>query len=47
MIKRMTMKDIGEFRIEEFPISRISTIDIGIAGYLLKEDMDYPEFFIY
>lgn len=26
------MKDVGEFRIEEFPISRISTIDIGIAG---------------
>ncbi|MCL6571942.1 MAG: 2-oxo acid dehydrogenase subunit E2 [Bacillus sp. (in: Bacteria)] len=26
------MKNIGKYRIEEFPISRISTIDIGEAG---------------
>lgn len=26
------MKNIDEYRIEEFPISRISTIDIGAAG---------------
>lgn len=26
------MKNVGEYRIEEFPISRISTIDIGVAG---------------
>ncbi|NLI90938.1 MAG: dehydrogenase [Peptococcaceae bacterium] len=26
------MKNIGEYQIEEFPLSRISTIDIGAAG---------------
>jgi len=26
------MKNIGEYKIETFPISRISTIDIGMAG---------------
>lgn len=26
------MKDIGEYKIETFPVSRISTIDIGRAG---------------
>ncbi|SFH25903.1 2-oxoacid dehydrogenases acyltransferase (catalytic domain) [Desulfotomaculum arcticum] len=26
------MKNIGEYQIEEFPMSRISTIDIGVAG---------------
>ncbi|MEL7655931.1 MAG: 2-oxo acid dehydrogenase subunit E2 [Bacillota bacterium] len=26
------MKNIGEYRIEEFPLSRISTADIGAAG---------------
>ena len=26
------MKNTGEYRIETFPLSRLSTIDIGIAG---------------
>ncbi|AOY77017.1 2-oxo acid dehydrogenase subunit E2 [Clostridium formicaceticum] len=28
----MYKKNIGEYRIEEFPISRTATIDIGVAG---------------
>ncbi len=26
------MQNIGEFQVEEFPISRIATVDIGVAG---------------
>lgn len=31
-IKRMDNKNVGEYRIEEFPISRIATVDIGASG---------------
>ena len=28
----MYNKNVGEYKIEEFPISRMATIDIGVAG---------------